>query len=165
MVLAEALEESAVGEDAMPALADEGSSEDGGWWQAEEDLLQEILVVQRGRRRWRGTAAHRSRPDVAPGVGSHLLPPPLWLHRHTVDGGVLTAGTPRRPRGEPTLAGRGRLDCRRTAGFSSRFLAREVADVNIRPSSGPDEASWVDPVYCFFSFCDKVIHRWSPKTS
>lgn len=54
-------EELGVGEDAAPARADEGGAWEGGWLcrEAEEDLLEEVLVVQGGqRRRRRIGAAH-----------------------------------------------------------------------------------------------------------
>lgn len=46
MVLAKAAEELGVGEDAVPACADEGGTGDGGWLgrEAEEDLLEEVLI-------------------------------------------------------------------------------------------------------------------------
>lgn len=54
VVSTEALDELGVGEDAMPARADEGSTGERGWLrrQAEENLLEEVLVVQRVL--WRG---------------------------------------------------------------------------------------------------------------
>lgn len=53
MVFAKAAEELGVRKDGAPALADEGGTGKRGWlWrEAEEDLMEEILVFQRGHRR------------------------------------------------------------------------------------------------------------------
>jgi hypothetical protein len=55
VVFAEAADESGVGEDAAPALADEGCTGAHGRFrrEAEEDLLEEVFVIQR-----RNVAAH-----------------------------------------------------------------------------------------------------------
>lgn len=59
MVPAEAAEELGVGEDAAPALAHRRCTGERGWLrrEAEEDLTEEVLVLQRGRRRRQGTTA------------------------------------------------------------------------------------------------------------
>jgi hypothetical protein len=56
VVFPEALDEIGVTEDVSPLLADEGGAWKGGGLrrEAEEDLLQEVLIVQGTRR---GTAA------------------------------------------------------------------------------------------------------------
>jgi hypothetical protein len=55
VVFAEAADESGVGEDAAPALANEGSTGERRrfWREAEEDILEEVFVIQR-----RNVAAH-----------------------------------------------------------------------------------------------------------
>ena len=59
VVEAEAAEESRVGDEAAPALADEGGAWKGGGLrrEAEEDLGEEVVVLQRRRRRRAGSAA------------------------------------------------------------------------------------------------------------
>lgn len=59
VVSTEAFDELGIGEDAAPAWADEGSAGERGWlWrEAEENLVEEVLVIQRVH--WRGMeAAH-----------------------------------------------------------------------------------------------------------
>lgn len=57
-MFAETFEELGVREDAAPECADEGGTREGGWLrrETEEDLLEEILVVKRVRRRWPRTS-------------------------------------------------------------------------------------------------------------
>jgi hypothetical protein len=60
--IAEATEELAVGGEASPALGDEGGAQEVGRLrgEAEEDLVEEVVVIQRMRqfrRRQRGSAA------------------------------------------------------------------------------------------------------------
>jgi hypothetical protein len=52
MVFPEKLDEIWIREDASPMLADQGDARKGGWLrrEAEEDLLQKVLIIQRGRR-------------------------------------------------------------------------------------------------------------------
>lgn len=61
MVLGEAVEELRVKYDVAPARADEGGARKGGWLvrEAQEDLLEEVLVIQRGiRHRQKRWTAH-----------------------------------------------------------------------------------------------------------
>jgi hypothetical protein len=60
VVDAESAEESRVGDEEAPALADDGGAWEGGGlrWEAEEDLSEQIVDVQRrGRRRRAGAVA------------------------------------------------------------------------------------------------------------
>jgi hypothetical protein len=63
VVEAEAAEESAVGEEAAPAAADEGGAGEGGRLrgEADEDLGEEVVDVQRRRRRRARAAAEAGR--------------------------------------------------------------------------------------------------------
>jgi hypothetical protein len=59
VVEAESVEEPRVGDEAAPALADEGDAGEGGGLrcEAEEDLGEEVVDLQRRRRRRAGVAA------------------------------------------------------------------------------------------------------------
>lgn len=76
MVGAEAAEEAVAEEGMAPASADGGGTREGRrlWGQAEEDLPQQVLVIQRGLRR-RGEAAALALA-VADHFGSRVW---LWL--------------------------------------------------------------------------------------
>ena len=80
VVRAEAAEESRVGEEASPALADGRGAREGGWLgrEAEEDLPEHVVVFKRGT-----TAAADHGGALLTGVcrsGDGISSVDLWMH-------------------------------------------------------------------------------------